>query len=150
MDQQSATKADNTSNEDEIQELAKKELLRDIKCAAMRAEQFGAHSWAKPQKYVPSKRFLQHMLVSASKDNIRKNEKLKINRAKVTSSIGYQSKKHERASSRVGKVPHKHSRWDSDTYDISSKNSKSNTNHRNKGKEIRKHHGHDKRAKKKT
>ncbi|KAF8774345.1 hypothetical protein HNY73_016905 [Argiope bruennichi] len=62
------------SHEEELLELAKKELLREIKCASLRAEQFGAHSWAKPQHYVPSKRFLKHMLVSASKDNDRREQ----------------------------------------------------------------------------
>ncbi|KAG8182176.1 hypothetical protein JTE90_017127 [Oedothorax gibbosus] len=60
----------------DLQELAKKELLRDIKCAAARAEQFGAHSWAKKtQKYVPSKRFLHHMIVNDSRFNDRKEHK---------------------------------------------------------------------------
>ncbi|GBM21547.1 hypothetical protein AVEN_85357-1 [Araneus ventricosus] len=62
------------SREQELLELAKKELLREIKCASLRAEQFGAHSWAKPQHYVPSKRFLKHMLVSASRDNDRREQ----------------------------------------------------------------------------
>ncbi|KFM77278.1 hypothetical protein X975_14938, partial [Stegodyphus mimosarum] len=57
------------TTEEELLELAKKEILRDTKCASMRAEQFGAHSWAKPQKYVPSKRFLKYMLINASKSN---------------------------------------------------------------------------------
>ncbi|CAL1282342.1 unnamed protein product [Larinioides sclopetarius] len=62
------------SQEQELLDLAKKELLREIKCASLRAEQFGAHSWAKPQHYVPSKRFLKHMLVSASRDNDRREQ----------------------------------------------------------------------------
>ncbi|GIY61528.1 uncharacterized protein CDAR_3021 [Caerostris darwini] len=62
------------TSEEELLELAKKELLRDIKCASLRAEQYGAHSWAKPQHYAPSKRFLKHMLISASKDNDRREQ----------------------------------------------------------------------------
>ncbi|GFY41079.1 uncharacterized protein TNIN_284001 [Trichonephila inaurata madagascariensis] len=74
MEPESKENPQESSIEDQLQELAKKELLREIKCASLRAEQFGAHSWAKPQHYVPSKRFLRHMLISASKTNDRREQ----------------------------------------------------------------------------
>ena len=103
MEQLSAESRKNIS-EEELLELAKKELLRDVKCASVRAQQFGAHSWAKPQKYMPNKRFLRHMLVNASRDNYRADEKLKHNKStRVTSAVSHQSHKHEH-SSHTGKI----------------------------------------------
>lgn len=113
MDSQSDVKQEKPTKEQKILEMAKKELLRDIKCASMRAEQFGAHSWAKPQKFVPSKRFLRHMLVSASRDNLRKTEKRKGNKtSKVTSAILQSSCKNDNVSSKDKSRKRKNSRWD--------------------------------------
>ncbi|GFW33649.1 uncharacterized protein TNCV_2211811 [Trichonephila clavipes] len=83
MEPESKENPQESSNEDQLQELAKKELLREIKCASLRAEQFGAHSWAKPQHYVPSKRFLRHMLISASKTNDRREQHILEKREKA-------------------------------------------------------------------
>ncbi|XP_015904565.2 uncharacterized protein [Parasteatoda tepidariorum] len=63
------------TKDEEILELAKKELMRDVKCASIRAEQYGAHSWAKPPNYRPSQRFLKHMLMSNSNHNERREKR---------------------------------------------------------------------------
>lgn len=86
------------SREEELLELAKKELLREIKCASLRAEQFGAHSWAKPQHYVPSKRFLKHMLVSASSHNDRKEQHTLERREKAMKRNSDSFRKHSASS----------------------------------------------------
>lgn len=99
-------------SEQELLELAKKELLRDVKCASARAEQFGAHSWAKPQKFIPNRRFLRHMLVSASNDNLRREQRLKRKSSKITSAKIRQSHKHEN-SPKQKKKRKKQSRWES-------------------------------------
>lgn len=141
-------------SEEELLELAKKELLRDVKCASVRAQQFGAHSWAKPQKYVPNKRFLRHMLVNASRDNYRTDEKLKHSKSsRITSAVSRQSHKHEHSSKRDkakknqqlpkhatiqrDKAPKKQSRWDT-----SPEHSKLASSHKSKKDKEKKSHHH--------
>lgn len=151
MEQLPAESLKNVS-EEELLELAKKELLRDVKCASVRAQQFGAHSWAKPQKYVPNKRFLRHMLVNASRDNYRTDEKLKRSKSsRVTSAVSHQPDNHEHSLQRDkakksqhspkhfstiqrDKAPKKQSRWDT-----SPEHSKQASSHKSKDKKKKSH-----------
>lgn len=149
MEQLPAESLKNVS-EEELLELAKKELLRDVKCASVRAQQFGAHSWAKPQKYVPNKRFLRHMLVNASRDNYRTDEKLKRSKSsRITSAVSHQPDEHSLQRDKAkksqhspkdfstiqrDKAPKKQSRWDT-----SPEHSKQASSHKSKDKKKKSH-----------
>lgn len=50
--------------EKDLEQLAREELLRDTKRAAVRAELVGAHGWAKPTKPRTNKRFLNTMMIN--------------------------------------------------------------------------------------